>query len=106
MSHLDKRPVAGVHPGLLSGLAFASANTAPEPGKDDGILTELEVAVLDPNRVDTVVLSACETGSGEVAGEKDCWDCNARSRSAEQRLCGEFVKSPRCGDGPIDAAVR
>lgn len=60
------RPV-GVHPGLLSGLAFAGANSPPEEGKDDGILTALEVSALDLSQVDTVVLSACETGLGEVA---------------------------------------
>ena len=59
---------AGPHPGLLSGLAFAGANTLPEPGQDDGILTALEVTAIDLSRVDTVVLSACETGLGEVAG--------------------------------------
>ena len=57
-----------VHPGLLSGLAFAGANTPPEEGKDDGILTALEVSALDLSQVNTVVLSACETGLGQVAG--------------------------------------
>jgi tetratricopeptide (TPR) repeat protein/CHAT domain-containing protein len=61
------KPVV-VHPGLLSGLAFAGANSPPEEGKDDGILTALEVSALDLSKVDTVVLSACETGLGEVAG--------------------------------------
>ena len=55
-------------PGLLSGLAFAGANGPPEPEQDDGILTAMEIAALDLNQVDTVVLSACETGLGEVAG--------------------------------------
>jgi CHAT domain-containing protein len=57
-----------VNPGLLSGLVFAGANTPPAEGKDDGILTALEVSSLDLSKVDTVVLSACETGLGEVAG--------------------------------------
>jgi len=57
-----------VNPGLLSGLAFAGANVPPADGKDDGILTALEVSALDLSRVDTVVLSACETGLGEAAG--------------------------------------
>jgi CHAT domain-containing protein/tetratricopeptide (TPR) repeat protein len=55
-------------PGLLSGLAFAGANRPPADGKDDGILTALEVAALDLSKVDTVVLSACETGLGQSAG--------------------------------------
>ena len=61
--------VAGFHPGLLSGLALAGANVRPTPtGKDDGILTALEVAELDLAKVELAVLSACETGLGEVAG--------------------------------------
>lgn len=60
--------VTGWNPGLLSGLAFAGANLEPEPGQDDGILTSQEIAFLPLNGVDTVVLSACETGLGQVAG--------------------------------------
>jgi CHAT domain-containing protein/Tfp pilus assembly protein PilF len=61
--------VAGYHPGLLSGIALAGANRRPTPlGQDDGILTALEVAELDLSAVDLAVLSACETGLGEVAG--------------------------------------
>jgi len=61
--------VAGFHPGLLSGLALAGANVRPTPpGKDDGILTALEVAALDLSRCELAVLSACETGLGAVAG--------------------------------------
>ena len=60
--------VVGLNPGLLSGLAFAGANLEPELGKDDGILTAQEITFLPLNGVETVVLSACETGLGEVAG--------------------------------------
>jgi CHAT domain-containing protein/tetratricopeptide (TPR) repeat protein len=55
-------------PGLLSGLAFAGANTPLVAGKDDGILTALEVAAIDLSKVHTVVLSACDAGLGEAAG--------------------------------------
>lgn len=64
----EDREVTGVNPGLLSGLAFSGANRAPEPGNDDGILTSQEIAFLPLNGVDMVVLSACETGLGKVAG--------------------------------------
>jgi CHAT domain-containing protein/Tfp pilus assembly protein PilF len=61
--------VAGWHPGLLSGIVLAGANIRPTPtGHDDGILTALEVAELDLSGVELAVLSACETGLGEVAG--------------------------------------
>jgi CHAT domain-containing protein/tetratricopeptide (TPR) repeat protein len=61
--------IVGYHPGLLSGIVLAGANRHPTPiGQDDGILTALEVAELDLTGVDLAVLSACETGLGEVAG--------------------------------------
>jgi CHAT domain-containing protein/Tfp pilus assembly protein PilF len=63
-----KGGVTGFHPGLLSGLALAGANRAPQPGQDDGILTALEVGELDLRGVELAVLSACETGLGKVAG--------------------------------------
>ncbi len=61
--------MVGYHPGLLSGIVLAGANVRPTPiGQDDGILTASEVAELDLSGVDLAVLSACETGLGEVAG--------------------------------------
>ena len=57
-----------MNPDLLSGLALAGANLEPALGKDDGILTAQEIAFLPLEGVETAVLSACETGLGEVAG--------------------------------------
>lgn len=62
----------GESPLLLSGLALAGANHrhAAGPDEDDGILTAEEIASLDLSGVEWAVLSACDTGVGEVkAGE-------------------------------------
>ncbi len=59
-------------PLLLSGLALAGANRRIAAGanEDDGILTAEEVASLNLDGVEWAVLSACDTGLGEVrAGE-------------------------------------
>jgi CHAT domain-containing protein len=53
---------------LLSGLAFGGANrrdSAPGDG-DDGILTAEEIAALDLRGLEWAVLSACDTGIGEL----------------------------------------
>ena len=59
-------------PLLLSGLVFAGANHRDRAtsNEDDAILTAEEIASLDLRDVEWVVLSACDTGVGEVrAGE-------------------------------------
>lgn len=62
--------LAGLHPGVLTGLVWAGANTTPEPGRDDGYLTAEELQWLDLAGVELMVLSACETAVGRArAGE-------------------------------------
>jgi CHAT domain-containing protein len=60
------------NPLVLSGLVLSGADRAPEngadPGTADGILTAEALASLPLQNLQLVVLSACETGLGEVAG--------------------------------------
>ncbi|MBI3448978.1 MAG: CHAT domain-containing protein [Acidobacteria bacterium] len=66
----DRRGATGSRndPMLLSGLAFAGANQRRDdkPQTDDGLLTAEEIASLDLSRVAWAVLSACNTGLGEI----------------------------------------
>jgi CHAT domain-containing protein len=62
-------PEAGPDPRLRSGLVLAGANRWQErvqKGLSDGWLTALEVEKLDLWATELVVLSACDTGRGEV----------------------------------------
>jgi CHAT domain-containing protein len=61
------------NPLIRSGLLMAGGNLAwtgapPTGGQEDGILTAYEIAMLDLKHTKLAVLSACETGLGELAG--------------------------------------
>lgn len=63
-------------PLLRSGLILAGANYAwkngihPNKEEEDGILTAMEISNLDLSNTDMVVLSACETGLGDIDGSE------------------------------------
>jgi CHAT domain-containing protein/tetratricopeptide (TPR) repeat protein len=61
-------PATAENPLLLSGLAFAGANRRGSAKADetDGILTAEEIAGINLEGVDWAVLSACDTGVGEI----------------------------------------
>ncbi|WP_017939066.1 CHAT domain-containing protein [Zestomonas thermotolerans] len=56
---------AGENPMLRSGLVFAGVSQL-RSGQDDGVLTALEASTLDLLGTQLVVLSACDTGVGQV----------------------------------------
>lgn len=63
------------HPLIRSGLILAGANKAWNgdetiPGDEDGILTAYEIAQMDLSNTELVVLSACETGLGDIQGNE------------------------------------
>jgi CHAT domain-containing protein/Tfp pilus assembly protein PilF len=61
------------NPLMRSGLAFANANDVWNKQDligEDGVLTAAEVATLDLRKTELVVLSACETGLGDIKGSE------------------------------------
>jgi CHAT domain-containing protein/tetratricopeptide (TPR) repeat protein len=64
------------NPLIRSGLLMAGANYAWNTGKpirkgmENGILTAYEISHLDLSNTELVVLSACETGLGDIAGNE------------------------------------
>ena len=72
-----KEPVFKIsdHPMLRSGLIMAGGNAAwqgkqPLEGKEDGILTAYEISQMNLSNTELVVLSACETGLGDIQGNE------------------------------------
>lgn len=74
----NKSPISfqnAKNPLIRSGLVMAGANKAwlggqAEEGKEDGILTAFEISNMNLTSTQVVVLSACETGLGDVQGSE------------------------------------
>lgn len=64
------------HPMIRSGLILAGGNHAwqtgkpYQPGMEDGILTAFEISQMNLSGTELVVLSACETGLGDIQGNE------------------------------------
>ncbi len=68
--------IVSENPMIRSGLILAGGNHAWKTGKplrpdlEDGILTAYEISQINLNRTELVVLSACETGLGDLVGNE------------------------------------
>jgi len=67
--------VENTNPLMRSGLVFAGANDVwskqnKNDSIDDGVLTAQEVSNIDMRKTDLVVMSACETGLGDIKGSE------------------------------------
>ena len=67
---LNTAEISDESPLLRSGIALTGANFPNENPNDDGYMTALEMSQMDLRGTDLVVISACESGRGDVlAGE-------------------------------------
>jgi CHAT domain-containing protein len=72
----EKTFEASENPMIRSGLVLAGGNYAWKTGKplrpelEDGILTAYEISQMNLSNTELVVLSACETGLGEIEGNE------------------------------------
>lgn len=88
-SFIEQKPVYKLQddPMLRSGLILAGANHywethRPLQNRDDGVLVAYEVRDLNLRNTELAVLSACQTGSGEVVGSEGVYGLQRAFRIA------------------------
>lgn len=87
------------NPLMRSGLVFARANDfwgkSDQTNGDDGVLTALEVLNIDLRQNQLVVMSACETGLGDIAGSEGVYGLQRSFRMAgSQKLIMSLWQVP------------
>ncbi len=66
----------------LAGSKYAWENKHPMGGMEDGILTAYEVSQMNLSNTQLVVLSACETGLGDIKGNEGVYGLQRAFRIA------------------------
>ncbi len=67
MQEKEKLPIRNIeNPMLRSGIVLAGVNASLKEGRDDGMVTAEKILGLRLKGTDLIVLSACETGVGDV----------------------------------------
>lgn len=112
-------PAPGENPLLRSGLVFAGVRNGWSGNNEDGVLTALEASSLDLVGTKLVVLSACDTGVGDVANGEGVYGLRRAfvlagaesqvmslwpvSDSATRELMVDYYKRLEAGEGRTEA---